>query len=355
MHKANLQQYFGYNVLFVAILSALGFWKLLQNPYFEKNKNSKTMVSVGVVCILLILATFTLQKNRQDTKQLVATVITEQFNSLPDHAVVITCADSIQFPSYYYQYVLQKRNDVAIVNICLLSAPWYRENLIRSYPNVQKYLKKDTLDYALLCKDMAPRHTLYIYPWFPEFSTAFSGCTIIPFGLVNQIVPNNSKPSLITVKQTNDAIWKKLLNETNIDEVKESDIRTREALYYLSDQKNFLGLFYLTNGKLDWSLQEFQASRNLSNDTANAIANESAIYFKQGKLQQASDLVKLGLERNAGNAQLYKTLGAIDLRLNNPKEAAENFQFYLEFQPKDPDVSKIKSIVDQITRTTQNL
>lgn len=350
MHRANVEQYFGYSYVFLVILSGFGFAMLL-----HKLSTYKNILLVVILPILLLIAINTFGITRQDSKSIVIDTITNQFQQLPKDAIVITCADSIQMPSYYYQYALKNRSDVTILNFCLLQGQWYQENLRTSNMLLKRYITNNGLAYEKMCKELAPQHKLYLYPWFPEFSKAFPGCVVIPHGLVNEIVPKKNMDSLSTIKKMNDSLWQEFMQKTSLASLKLSDMRTREALYYLSEQRNFLGLFYLENQKIDWAITEFKNSRDLSDDASNGLANEAAIYFKQGKNQQALELAKRGLGRESANASLYKELGAIYMQSRDYSKASENFKMYLEFQPTDTDVPKIKTLIDQLDRAEKTL
>lgn len=55
----------------------------------------------------------------------------------PKNAVLVTQEDKYTFALWYAQYALNQRPDLKLIDVRLLYADWYRQNLHRLYPNVQ--------------------------------------------------------------------------------------------------------------------------------------------------------------------------------------------------------------------------
>ena len=93
---------------------------------------------LGVVLLLLLavqgVRTFpTVDASKNDE----AVVFGERMmTTLPPRAMVFTDGDKDSFTLWYYQYVLKRRGDIAVIVTNLLPYDWYRSNLQAIYPDL---------------------------------------------------------------------------------------------------------------------------------------------------------------------------------------------------------------------------
>lgn len=95
-------------------------------------------ISAGATALLAALALVSgvAQYPRQDLSdnRLAEQFVENAFSSLPQNSIVLTDYWDFYAPTYYLQGLLDRRPDLAIVDMSLLRYPWYTEQLRRKYP-----------------------------------------------------------------------------------------------------------------------------------------------------------------------------------------------------------------------------
>ncbi len=97
----------------------------------------------------------------------------DTLDTLPEKSLVFTREDRNTFSLWYVQYVEGYRPDVAIVDARLLSWPWYRRNLARTYPDLAVPQSNEVvIDYVtpMVAANRAVRPLFFTYadPRFPS-------------------------------------------------------------------------------------------------------------------------------------------------------------------------------------------
>lgn len=343
VHISNSAQFLAYPYFFFSILSGIGLGVAIDK---FKLKNNISAISLTILMFTPVFI-YNLPRVRLDNNNLTQITTKFQLSELPENAILITYVDSISLPAKYWQYVEKYRPDIIIVNYGLFSAPWYRQNLKNIHPELIGLVGSSNLNFEKMCDDYSNADRLFLAPRYPESDTFFKDrCKIIPYGLVNKVIPKDSKITVENIKRFNDHEWERYNSLLDLSSYKSYYFRTRETLYYLGEQHNFIGTFYLDEGKKDWALNEFRIAREVSPDEVNSIVAESAILFENQNYPEAIEILEDGIKKNPAVSQLYKNLGVIYQKVQRQDKAYENLKIYLSFRPiDDSDIPGIKTFI----------
>ena len=153
--------------------------------------------------------------------------------------------------------------------------------------------------------------------------------------------------SISAIKNFNDEQWKEYTSLVQPALFRNDYVRIREQLFYLGEQKNYLGIFYLRYGEKDWALKEFTIARTFSPDEVNSIIGESAILYAKGEYEQGITILELAIAENPAEPELYKNIAIFYEKVQDPQKAYKNFKKYLSFNPtNDSDVPNIINYVN---------
>lgn len=343
VYVANATQYYSYSYLFFSILCGIGVFVVLQKLKYKNN-----LIPIVLICIIFLPLFFlNFSKVRQNTDNLAEVTTKFQLSQLPKNAVLLTSGDSIGLPGRYWQYVLNYRQDIIIIEGGLLNFPWYANHLEKHHENLEIKTVGILPDFDSLCKKYAKNGKLFVYPWFPEFDAYFKkNCKVIPYGLVAKVIPKDEKADVDSIKKMNDDFWNTYRAQTNIDSTNTTYFRDREGLFYLGEQLDYLGIYYLNNNKPVWAYNAFKKAREISQDEVNSIIGESALLFHNNRLNEGIEILEAGVQKNPAQPELYKNLGLFYEKMKNPEKTYEYFKDYIEFKPvTDPDASNIESYV----------
>ncbi|HYO49284.1 MAG TPA: DUF2723 domain-containing protein [Chloroflexia bacterium] len=113
--------------------------ELVQRATKDKPEVGNTgRIVAGATALLAVLALVSgiAQYPRQDLSdnRLAEQFVENAFRSLPQNSIVLTDYWDFYAPTYYLQGVMNRRPDLAIVNISLLQYPWYTGQLRLKYP-----------------------------------------------------------------------------------------------------------------------------------------------------------------------------------------------------------------------------
>jgi tetratricopeptide (TPR) repeat protein len=231
-----------------------------------------------------------------------------------------------------------------------MNTPWYKDHLKKIHPKVESLLGKD-FNYEKACSLFAEKNNLFIYPYFTEYQNIFGNkCEVVPYGLINKVVVKNSDTDIATIKKYNDTIWQKYFNTINLNSYKNRSTRTQEALYYLAEQKNYTGTYYLLHQNPSWALKEFEESKKLSRYEANALISESVVFFNERKTNEAINALNEAEQRAPATIDIYKNRGLIYGKLGQEDNAYSDLKKYIEFKPIDPQSDAIKNFLQEYER-----
>jgi tetratricopeptide (TPR) repeat protein len=344
VYQANSTPYSSYSYLFFSILSGIGLHVIL-----SKYKLHNPLLLQALIILFFIPIFFiNLPKVRLDNNNLAAITTRFQLSEFPKNAIVITSGDSLTLPGRYWQYAQKYRPDVTIIDGGLLYFSWYRENLEHFHPAIAANFTTASINFDNVCKQYGRTNRLFISPWYPDFDVFFQkNCIVIPYGLAAEVISKNSKINISAIKQFNDKEWQKYTSLDQPELFRNDYLRTREQLFYLGEQKNYLGIFYLRYGKKEWALKEFETARSISPDEVNSIIGESALLYMKGDYYQGISILELAIKENPADSELYKNLAIFYEKVQNSQKAYENFKKYLSFNPtNDNDVPNIVNYVN---------
>ena len=341
--KANIEQYLSYSFLYLSIFAGIGLGLLI-----KRYKNTlKDKLVIILICMYFITPFFIAFNDiKLEANGPVAPTIRLMLSEIPQNGILITTGDDFYFPSLYWQYMKNYRPDITVVNVNL-SAPWYMENLQIQHPKLLFLFANPSNFYRNACKDIAPQGKLFIYPWVSAFDEAFTGnCTIIPYGLVDKVVPQKKITEAKQVKQFTDSQWNSYTGQVALSQYKNTSARTREFLLSLADQLTFTGIYYQQIGKTDWALETFNRANEISPDEVSSLISESQISYNKKDFEKAIALLNEGVRRAPATAILYKNLGIFYLKESDSRDAYRNFEQYLTFNPEDTDVGAIQNFIN---------
>ncbi len=343
VYVANATQYYSYFYIFLAMLSGIGVSVVLEKLKYKKN----TLPVIFTILLFFPVFILNFSKVNQSSDFFTEKTIKFQLSALPKNSIILSSGDSIGLPGRYFQYVKNYRPDIVIIEGGLLNFPWYSINLRKHHPALSLKTVHNLPDFDNLCKTYAEKNQLYVFPWFPELDMYFKkNCQIIPYGLIAKVLPKDQKIDINTVKRVNDELWEKYRSQVTIDPTKSTYFRNREGLFYLAEQLNYLGIYYLNNNKPVWAYQEFKLAREISNDEVNSIIGESALLFHNKRFNEGIEVLETAIQRNPAQPELYKNLGLFYEQKKNPEKTYEYFKGYIEFKPvTDPDTPNIEAYV----------
>lgn len=350
VYKANVEQYLSYSFFFVAVLGGLGFYILTSRYKID----SKVLY---LIAFLLFVPLFfiNLGKINLSRNNLVSETTKFQFSQIPKDGIVLTVGDDFYFPSLYLQNLERFRTDITVIDLGLPES-WYQDSVFKKRPELASYFNNSGPDYIKFCQYFSAQGKLFIYPWYPDYDVYFKNkCDIIPYGLLAKVVPKNQAGNISAIKNYNDESWVNYLKIASLESYKNSTQRSREELFLLAEQKNFIGIYYNRSGKQSWALNEFVEARTISLDEYYSFLNEAEIYFEKGNYKKAADLLEKAIAREPNASDLYYSLGIINVKLNNLDKAYENFKDYSDFNP--PADERLKNAQDFIQQyqTTNNV
>lgn len=343
VYQSTLEQYIPYSFLFFAILCGVGL-----SIFQTKFSNIKTSIIIATMLfVFLLVAIVAHQKVNLSNNTLVIDTTHFQLTQIPKNGILLTWSDSIFLPIAYVQYVEKKRPDITVVQLGLMNTPWYKDHLKRLHPEIKNLVGKD-FDYKKACSLFGANENLFIYPYFTEYESIFGDkCEVVPFGLINRVIIKNPNQDLKNLKSNNDNIWKNYLASVHPLTYKDRSTRTQEALYYLAEQKNFTGTYYLLHKKALWALEEFEESKKLSRYEANALISESVVFFNERKTNEAINALNEAEQRAPATIDIYKNRGLIYGKLGQEDNAYSDLKKYIEFKPTDPQAEAIKSFLHE--------
>ncbi|HYP40581.1 MAG TPA: DUF2723 domain-containing protein, partial [Chloroflexia bacterium] len=102
----------------------------------ESRNTGRIVTGATALLAALALVSGLAQYPRQDMSdnRLAEQFAENAFSSLPQNSIVLTDYWDFYAPTYYLQGVINRRPDLAIVDMSLLRYPWYTEQLRRKYP-----------------------------------------------------------------------------------------------------------------------------------------------------------------------------------------------------------------------------
>jgi hypothetical protein len=128
----NRDYFFTPAFLFFAIMAAIACGAMLQRV----NKMEKWIAPLLMVAWLAPFSANFSSHNR--SKDFIARDFAiNVLNSIPQNGILITYGDNDTFPLWYMQLTENYRTDVVVINEVLSYMDWYREQVLRNYPDLK--------------------------------------------------------------------------------------------------------------------------------------------------------------------------------------------------------------------------
>jgi hypothetical protein len=130
----NRDYFFTPAFLFFAIMAAVACGALLQRMNSEKGKNIAAYW-LAFAWLMPFISNFNSHNRSQDfiARDFAINVL----NSIPQNGILITYGDNDTFPLWYMQMAENYRTDVAVINESLSYSEWYREQILKQYPDLE--------------------------------------------------------------------------------------------------------------------------------------------------------------------------------------------------------------------------
>jgi len=141
----------------VAIFSGIGVYGILK-AVFRLSGSVFTGILAGVFLFLAgagLLFSVNLNDHDRSERFLARDLAVSQLSSCPPNAILFTYGDNDTYPLWYARQVEKVRPDVRLVNLGLLSMPWYVDHITRSVPGTSglemtlphKFFRDNHLDF----------------------------------------------------------------------------------------------------------------------------------------------------------------------------------------------------------------
>ncbi len=238
--------------LFILLFSAWGLETGLSILKAEWRPRIEKIIFGFVLLWLVGLAVHRFSTERQTDYTYSYDSVLNGFKALPRNALYLCRGDTIIFPAWYFQWVEQKRPDVAMVGIDGLPMEWVRANLARFHPGLkvprttQPMGNEAVSPLAKWMIDKNPDRELYFsYNRYkdgplPEIKMVLYGVTGKGF------LPGEK---LVLDEARSDAVWNALRLRHMVEAGFVMDDQTRNFIYKdYGVFRNSLGTFYEDKG-----------------------------------------------------------------------------------------------------------
>ncbi len=129
----NRDYFFTPAFLFFAIMAAVACGTGIRRMNSEKGKK---IAAYGLAFAWLVpfLSNFSSHNRSQDfiARDFAINIL----NSIPQNGILVTYGDNDTFPLWYIQMVEKHRTDVVVINESLSYSDWYREQVLKNYPDL---------------------------------------------------------------------------------------------------------------------------------------------------------------------------------------------------------------------------
>ncbi len=189
-------------------------------------------------------------------------------NSVPQGSIVLVSRDTPLFTAQYVRYALGFRPDVVLLHANKLSTSDYPPIIAKNFSNVTIPSKTGTTFPSEFIKTNVGRFPIFTNTLFP----VDTGWFWVPYGLLYQLTPEASLPSMDAFYRQNRAIWDGFADPTKgilarYNHLMLSDVRD----VYASARVEF-GKTLLKAGKLEWAKEELNRAIAYGGDTQVADA-----------------------------------------------------------------------------------
>jgi len=130
----NRDYFFTPAFLFFAIMAAVACGAGLQRMNSAKGKK---IVAYGLAFAWLVPFASNFSSHNRSQDFIARDFAINVLNSIPQNGILITYGDNDTFPMWYMQMVEKHRTDVVVINESLSYSDWYREQVLKNYPDLK--------------------------------------------------------------------------------------------------------------------------------------------------------------------------------------------------------------------------
>lgn len=138
----DIDSYFLLPYLMLAFFSAFGYQKVSNILLKKSNNISYTFAIILFLAIIPLVINYS--KINQSDKYIFEDYTKAILNSVDKNSIILSYQwDYFISPSYYFQFVENYRNDVAVIDKELLRRSWYYNQLSKNYPGIVERIKNE--------------------------------------------------------------------------------------------------------------------------------------------------------------------------------------------------------------------
>jgi len=130
----NRDYFFTPAFLFFAIMAAVACGAGLQRVSSAKGKK---IIAYGLAFAWLVPFASNFSSHNRSQDFIARDFAINVLNSIPQNGILITYGDNDTFPLWYMQMVEKYRTDVVVINESLSYGDWYREQVLKNYPDLK--------------------------------------------------------------------------------------------------------------------------------------------------------------------------------------------------------------------------
>ena len=360
--------------LFTLLFTAWGLQIFLEGREPQWQKNAERALAAVLVLALAATAGWRFITERQTDYTYDYDYVLNGFKSLPKNALYFCKGDSVVFPSWYFQWVEQKRPDLVVIGLDGLPMDWVRKNLALYHhfgirvPRTSERVGLESIPpMAKWIVDQNPYRDLY-FSYNDTANGLFPGMKAVPEGLASKGFLEGQEPVLDEPRV--DFIWDHLRLRHMQDASFPADERTENLIVRdYAVFRNSLGVYYEDLGddakakisprskaadllQMDhyyekclaqfawaalWDPQDPQFNFNLGNANVHL-----------GRLVEAMAFYEKATQLNPKYASAYFNWAVTALQSGNQTKARELFGKVLEIQPGNAQAQQGLETLDKM-------
>lgn len=332
----------------------------LQNFLGEKEwrKNAERVLAVFLAIVLVVLGGWRFSRERQTDYTYDYDYVLNGFKSLPKNALCFCKGDSVVFPCWYFQWVENKRPDVAVIGLDGLPMEWIRKNTAIFHPGIriprtsQAVGLESIPPMAQWIVDQNPYRDLY-FSYNDTANGLFPGMKAVPEGLTSKGYLEGQEP-VFDEKRT-DVIWKNLRLRHMADPEFPADDRTENLIVRdYAVFRNSLGVYYEDLGDeakakisphskasdllqmdhyYEKCAEQFRWAVLWDPQDAQFVFNLGNSQVHLGRLVEAMDCYEKATQLNPNYTNAYFNWAVAAMQSGNAAKARELFGKVLQLQP----------------------
>jgi hypothetical protein len=338
------------------LLSALGARGL-----FYKLKPLQDFLPLARILLLLLVlgcVFFRISQERQTHYTYNYDYTLNAWKALPRGAVLFCPGDSLEFPTWYFQWVEHKRPDLSYVGPSIYM-DWYRIDLAQAHPDLRVFQpihqKGETYWHEPLERlmlELNPQKECY-FSDTPNSQERLDDLNLAPAGLV---LWATLPPKKISFYDTADHYFWENIRTRNRDFANlPKDLRTHRFLESYSTVRRWKALYEIQAASLDkkssiknWyekSLEDFLWTYNWNHSDRESAMNVGANYLFLGEINEARDWISRASGEKPTDAELIYDGGVLAYQAGSLATAKNWFKKSLEI---DPSYSRAKQALEQL-------